>query len=520
MKTIKCAVCGYEAYAITYKHLKRHDLTVAQYREMYPDNIVVTPKTDIVKERLSEAWRNTTSDDRQKRLQKSRETHELKYSDGHASRDQSVKEKIRKTNMERYNSPNTMSIARKVFSEENNGLNPFQIDSIKDVIKDTLHTRYGVDHPSHIAGHIEKVRSTSQDRFGAPNYMQRNYSEATKQILNNKEQLSSMVKTMSFRNIAQSLDIDQTTLARTCDAFNIPRMGTSIERVISNILDEAGVDYLLRTRKLIKSRKTGNAIELDFVIPDHNLAIEVGGIFHHSDAYLKNPVTYHLHKYRECQKIGLKLLTIFQDEVDDKTSIVRSRIHNMLGISHKGPAARLLDIRDISRDDSYSFLQQYHIQGGSHTSKYCFGAYYENCLVAVMSFKRSWRVNNAIELDRFATDGKSYAGVASRLFSNFVKNHDPNHVVSYADLRWSDGNLYRKIGFKQTIISRPSYTYNIRGSDRLDKSAFRKKDIEHLVLDGHLKSESQIMKELGYKRIYDCGKLRFDWTPYIAPHLV
>ena len=68
---------------------------------------------------------------------------------------------------------------------------------------------------------------------------------------------------------------------------------------------------------------------------------------------------------------------------------------------------------------------------------------------------------------------------------------------------WSDGNLYRRLGFVLDHISKPNYFY-IKNLKRLNRFNFRK-DI--LIKEGYnsKKTEHEIMLERKIYRIYDCG---------------
>ncbi len=88
-----------------------------------------------------------------------------------------------------------------------------------------------------------------------------------------------------------------------------------------------------------------------------------------------------------------------------------------------------------------------------------------------------------------------------------MKNNDFTEIISYADKRWSIGNLYYNLNFEHTHDSNPNYFY-IEGKNRLNRFNFRK---GNLIKKGYnkAKSEHEIMKELGYYRIYDCGTMVF-----------
>jgi len=118
---------------------------------------------------------------------------------------------------------------------------------------------------------------------------------------------------------------------------------------------------------------------------------------------------------------------------------------------------------------------------------------------------------NHYELLRFCSQiNTTVVGGASKLFTYFLKNYEPESVISYADRCWSNGNLYRRLGFKEVSITKPNYYYVI-GQVRKNRFNYRK---DKLVKMGHdkNKSESLIMEELGYHKIYDSGNLKYEWS--------
>ena len=70
-------------------------------------------------------------------------------------------------------------------------------------------------------------------------------------------------------------------------------------------------------------------------------------------------------------------------------------------------------------------------------------------------------------------------------------------------MRWSDGNVYEKIGFTLSHVSKPNYFY-IVNNVRKNRFNYRK---DKLISEGFdpNKTEHEIMLERGIYRIYDCG---------------
>jgi hypothetical protein len=113
------------------------------------------------------------------------------------------------------------------------------------------------------------------------------------------------------------------------------------------------------------------------------------------------------------------------------------------------------------------------------------------------------------ELLRFCNKlNTSVIGGASKLFKYFVKKYKPEQVISYALRDYSNGNLYKQLGFKLEYNTQPNYFYTDT-NNRFNRFQFRK-DI--LVKEGYdpNKTEHQIMLERGYYRVYDTGSYKFN----------
>ena len=104
----------------------------------------------------------------------------------------------------------------------------------------------------------------------------------------------------------------------------------------------------------------------------------------------------------------------------------------------------------------------------------------------------------------------SIIGGASKLFKYFKNKYNPLLVISYADRCWSNGNLYKRLGFKMDGVTQPNYYYVING---IRKNRFNyRKDV--LVKEGFdsKKTEFEIMSERGIDKIYDSGNIRFIYS--------
>jgi hypothetical protein len=119
-----------------------------------------------------------------------------------------------------------------------------------------------------------------------------------------------------------------------------------------------------------------------------------------------------------------------------------------------------------------------------------------------------WRFTNSkreYELIRFCNSiNYNVIGAASKLFSHFLKNYEVNEIISYSDISLFSGNLYQKLGFKKVSLSKPNYFWVVDGI-RKHRFNFNKKRLIKMGYDKN-KSESQILQDIGYYRVYSCGQ--------------
>ncbi len=336
-------------------------------------------------------------------------------------------------------------------------------------------------------------------------------------ILQSKEELSNLYsQNLTTQQIAEKLNTTKGTVSRWMAVHQIEaRNPNSYERKIKKISNEENELFQWLSQiydgDLIQSnRSVLNGKELDIYIPSKNLAIEYNGLYSHlyrpwedKECLIKGP-KYHLEKTIECEKHGIRLLQFFSDEWKFKKQIVQSIIKSKLGVTNK-IYARKCKIEEIQVSLKNQFLNQNHIQG-EDKSKIKLGLFYDNKLVAVMTFCKSrFNKNFEWELSRFSCLGEfTVVGGFSKLLKYFTLNNKGS-IVSYADRRISDGNVYIKNGFELIHINKPSYFYVDKNClERHNRMKFQKQNI-----GAYNCSEYEKAREIGFEKIWDCGSLCF-----------
>jgi len=267
---------------------------------------------------------------------------------------------------------------------------------------------------------------------------------------------------------------------------------------------------------LINSRNIISPVELDIYLPELKLALEFNGLYWHSEAYKNN--NYHLTKTEECEKYGIQLIQIYEDDWIYKQDIIKSMILNKLNKSENKIYARKCKIKEIADNKLVrDFLNKNHIQGFIG-SKIKLGLFYNNELVSLMTFGnlriamgKKETVEGEYELLRFCNKiDTNVIGGASKLFKYFINNYNSIEIISYADRSISQGKLYETLGFKYQGKTTPNYYYIV---DDIKRHRFNfRKDV--LVKQGYdkNKTEHEIMLERKILRIYDSGNLKFIYT--------
>ncbi|AST99899.1 HNH endonuclease [Bacillus phage PBS1] len=279
------------------------------------------------------------------------------------------------------------------------------------------------------------------------------------------------------------------------------------------------------TNVILSDRKILEGLELDIYIPSKKIAIEYNGLYWHGESQGKDR-NYHLNKLKKCNEKGIRLIHLFENEWIDNKELIKGKIKHILGLNNGEKIyARKCYIEEIQNNVKRDFLDKNHIQG-SDNSTIKLGLWYPRNegdeLVAVMTFCKP-RVSLGqkgnkydYELSRFATE-RDYNVIGSfgKLFSYFKKNYDWNKIITYADLRWSEGNVYHKNSFHFMHNSQPNYWYFNKNKLSLShRYNYRKQRLKELFPEiySNDKTEIQIMREAGYDRIWDCGNLVFEYT--------
>lgn len=433
--------------------------------------------------------------------------------------------KQRETNLERHGVLNIFENIEYIQEKRLNSLgvkHAMQSLDVQAKVKETNMERYGCEWNVASSSSTTKRRSTCAVKYGTDHAMKSFdvwcglvNSNLTP---NDKIELYKKLNDVNFLThehhinkkpiylIANELGITPSVLRLHYikHSIQLKRFKVSVmERQISEFLVSHGFQVETNNRKII------SPLELDIIIPSHNTAIECNGNIWHSELNGRDR-WYHQTKTRRCADLGIHLIHVRQDQWVNTPDIVKSRLLSKLQKPTRVVYGRNTDVREVELKDYNKFVSQHHIQGTCSGVQVAYGLYVGNELVSVISFGRSrYDSQYQFELMRLVSvSGISVVGGASKLFRHFIKTHNPENIVSYCDLSWNTGEVYRQMGFNFVRNSDPSYRY-FHASNPLKlwhRSSFQKHKLSNKLstFDTNA-SEWDNMVINGYDRVWDCG---------------
>jgi len=535
-----CEICKKEfknLICLSY-HIKAHKISTKEYYDKYLKNngeglcSICKNETNFIS--INRGYRKfcsseclSKSDDIKN---KRKNTMLERYGVENAAQSKFLMDKQRRTCLKNYGYENPskseeIKNKKRITCLENYGVeNPLQSDKVKEKTKKTMLNKYGVENPFQSEEIKNKIKKTNLKKYNTENLFQSGEIKEKIKKTNFNKMLEKIINLFNFLNLEL---ISNYKHSRESIKLKCLKCNTIFETNYFYIqqgygkcpncfpkyksIEENKINYFVKSFnfKIIEnSRDIISPYELDLYIPDEKLAIEFNGLYWHSEQFkTKN---YHLNKTESCEKQDIKLIHIFEDEWILKKEIIKSKLKQLLNLNKdiKRIHARKCRIKEISPKVKNEFLNRYHIQG-EDKSVVKLGAFYGNELVSVMTFShgsisRKKLNENNWELSRFCSNSNYHIpGIASKLLTYFKRNYEWNEIFSYADRRWSEGNLYYKIGFELDSITKPNYWY-VKNGIRIHRFNLRKKYNEPKDVP-----EWVLRSEEGYCRIWDCGHFKF-----------
>lgn len=447
---------------------------------------------------------------------------------------ESIKQKIRKTNLKKYGVEYPLQnneILKKLINTNNDKYGVDFVQENKKIRKKTEDTsieKYGYKTSLLNINIKEKIIKTNIEKYGTDNPIKnieiQKKSEKTR--INNIIEKYNKLNILSIKNDIYTIKCDnnknhnfeihsgllyhrynvyKTIVCTKCNKINSKNISGLQTQLFNFIKDNYNDDIIINDRKIIYP------YEIDIYLPKLKLGFEFNGLYWHSE--LIKGKKYHYNKTKKSIKNNINLFHIYEDDWNYKQNIIKSMILNKIGKNKNKIYARNCIIKEVDKNECKYFLINNHLQGHINSS-IKLGLYYNNELVSLMTFGKLRKSlglkhkDGVYELHRFCNKlNTSVIGGASKLFKYFINNFEYNEITTYANKSYSNGNMYYKLGFNFLNNTLPNYYYVIDGIKN-HRFNFRKDILVKRGYDKN-KTEIQIMSELGYYRIYDSGNLNF-----------
>lgn len=254
-------------------------------------------------------------------------------------------------------------------------------------------------------------------------------------------------------------------------------------------------------------------------VPDENFhLIQIEGdktLVVHLVCLVNNFMPDDLLKLQDSYRLqDIQLVHLWEDIWLTRHLQVLSRISSMLGMNRK-IHGRKTKIKVITQAVADEFFDHNHLQG-SAKARYKYALTLADKIVAVASFSakramtRKAEGHTSIELILFATaEGYTVQGGLSKLIQYLVKTNAPNDVMTYADLDWSYGKGYEKLGFQ---LDEQTAAAEIFLDHQTMTRYFRHRLPAEILTAISTLPEHELVPYLnssGYNRIFNTGNLKY-----------
>jgi very-short-patch-repair endonuclease len=422
---------------------------------------------------------------------------------------------------------------KKTLIERYNQDNPMKVESIKEQRKVNSLDKYGVEHPSLHSDIKQKRQSTCLERYGHTNYLSYLSTTNNSKLLNKYQDLLTLSKITPLFTQEQYQGIIQHNktviyefeckeckkkihkhIASWSQEDTCPycdKTQNTYEECIENFLIKHKIEYKKHDRTILEGK------EIDFILPQYKIGIEIDGLYYHSTKFIQN-TNYHLTKTQMCREKGYRLIHIFGDELSN-TKALFTRLKSILKLNKIKIHARKCSVEIISNKLKKAFLNKYHLQGDCIGGSVLLGLFYKKRLVGCMVFGEKrlslGDTSDGYELYRYCCmDNITIQGGADKLYKHFLRNYNPDSVISYCDLRYStqEDNFYTKLGMTYSHTTKPNY-WIVVGNHRYHRFAYRKSVLHRKlsVFDDTLTEKENLHRNNIYM-IYDCGSCLYKYS--------
>ena len=358
--------------------------------------------------------------------------------------------------------------------------------------KDILWECEFINYPSKITAKKDHIINGLVDNPGLP------YKNKNRLVVFIKEHFKN--KKPTINELASFMKMSPSRVGKAINEFNLRTYITyyesyeeaSLRNFVSQFVEVHPEEYYI-------SDKEGKYYGIDVYIPSKKIGFEFNGTYWHSELFKDSQ--YHQKKSLIAAEKGIQLFHIWEHEWNNPVQrpILEALIKSKLGKFFNKIGASKCKVVNLSYKKYSDFCNENHIQGEAG-AKVKLGLIYKEKLVQVMSFG-SPRFLDSIEWEIIRECSKSdyiILGGKEKLWSYFIKNHNPNSVISYCDFSKFTGNSYLKLGFKKARLNKPGFVwYDEKNRSVHWRNPYKNKEFKNK-----------------YIKVFDVGQLVFTWQSF------
>lgn len=346
---------------------------------------------------------------------------------------------------------------------------------------------------------------------------------------NNTEIVNKLISSLYFEKYNKHLHIDP--------IFSV------YEEQVFNFLADNNIHFFDHVKDII------SPLEIDFFIPQQNIAIELNPTYTHNSTYnakfisssitpKKDPL-YHWQKYKQCQKKNVELISLFERDLVEPTwsNFTKPFLLFKLKGAEKVYYARQIKLQNITNNKeeihyARSFISKYHEQGNVNAQYYYKILNKNNSILGYASFGNNQQYHK-IELKRlvFKPNIQIRYGLSKIIFHFLIDYPQYNEIYSYSNNNIGNGKSYLKAGFKFIKETKPTLKYvNIKNAnDQYSwsiatswgaKSGVIAKDARQSLQLTNKEAENYVQTKLkhrtdnghGYVKVFDTGNKLWKYT--------
>jgi hypothetical protein len=457
---------------------------------------------------------------------KIKQTNIEKYGFENPNKNSEVRAKLNQTVKERYGVDNVMEIESVRERQKATNLERFgytsasQNDEVKQKIIETNLERYGVERPATLDIVKEKGKQTKIEKYGtesASALLVRTKSIVSGELYNRLSFLKEKYQVERLFTDDDYINNNPLRWKHVCGVeyeskllngyqlLSCPNTACKKQSLPQRAIYEHVCSLVGKENIVVNDRSVLKPYELDIYIPSKNLAIEMDGVYWHQREES-------IDKQEACKEQGIQLIHITDLSWYEHTEVWKSIIASKLKCQET-MYARKCEVKMISIQATNDFLNSNHLQGEVKGTKVSIGLYHESELVAVMTFgKPRFNKNYEWELLRYASKlNVTVVGGAGKLLKYF-KSMFSGSIITYAKKEYSDGGLYKTLGFSMIEEGVKSYFYiHKTTNEKVSRLQAQKHKLPELLGEQYdeVLTEKENMKQANYFLVWDKGSYTF-----------